>query len=396
MRLNVLLFSLFPVISFAYQPEYSSINISDITGKKATTKTITVYAGVESCKDTNKLRQKISELKLGNFKGCDAIGPDKYFVVFDVNATIGGSGSVNNLALQRSENPKKEYEFGAYFNDDWVNNVKTSFDPGYALINLHNDNDKIHYRSLVHSTGALFNNAPQSNFTHWLEPEKNVNVVIPLVSEPYMSMMDRKIIREPSEFFITTLKRADAGDVQAMYEVANLLDRMNEHVRTDRSKAHEWYVKAADNGHVISQYIAGENFYWMYSSSGNPEKLALSVKYIEKAAMANNPLAQYRLAHFLRSDLYGLKDFPRAKILMEASAKQGYFTAQSALAIMYFSEDNKTEGYAWALKTFNGEEYNRKELASLAALMTPEEISTAEQRAKILKDEFPVKTFDYE
>lgn len=395
MRFCIFFSVIIPIISLAYELEYTTVDISEITSENIKNKTVTILAKVESCENTDEFKQKISELKLGIFSGCEAVSQTENAVMFDVNMTLGGRESPQKFTLRRSENPKKEYEFGAYFNNDWADNVQSAFGQGFAMINLNNDSNNIHYRSLVHSVGALFNKAPASNFTHWLEPGKDVNVLVPLVSDHYLSLMDRKLIREPSALFLATMKRAESGDPQAQYEIANLYDGMNEHIQHDLSKAHEWYIQAADNGHVTAQYKAGENFYWMYKSNGDPERLALSLKYIEKAAGANNPHAQFRLAHFLRSDLYGIKDISRATVLMVASAKQGYSDAQNALGLLYFFAGNKTEGYAWKLKMFGGLKHEQEELDSLASLMTPDEIKSAEQRAKTLEVEFPVKEFDY-
>ena len=115
---------------------------------------------------------------------------------------------------------------------------------------------------------------------------------------------------------------AEAGNVEAMYELGLFADEQN---KIDDSK--KWYKKAIEKGHTTAM----NNLANVYSEEGNKEE---AIKLYLKSAEKGNPLAFFNLGNYyeennnieLAKEYYGkvldsLKGYPTCKIEQEALEK---------------------------------------------------------------------------
>ena len=119
-------------------------------------------------------------------------------------------------------------------------------------------------------------------------------------------------------------------------------------VEKDCCTAHEWYEKAAYNGHATSQNNIAVNYMQGVIVDLNYQ---LACEWYEKAVAQNDMYAQANYAIMLFNGEGTNRDVQRAFSLLKASAEQGYVEAQYNLGIMYFegwgTERNLDEALKW-------------------------------------------------
>lgn len=144
-------------------------------------------------------------------------------------------------------------------------------------------------------------------------------------------------------------KAAEVGDDGVIqWVVGNCYANGLMGVEKDHCTAHEWYTKAAHNGHATSQnnlavaYMQGVIVDLDYQ---------LACEWFEKAVVQNDMYAQANYAIMLFNGEGVNRDIHRAFNLLKASAAQGYVEAQYNLGIMYFegwgTERNLDEALRW-------------------------------------------------
>jgi len=135
--------------------------------------------------------------------------------------------------------------------------------------------------------------------------------------------------------------RAEAGDVQAEYDLARLY-RLGQHGAKDLGEAFRWFAKAAERGHVGAQYALGtmyangeavtQDYFraaeWhrlaaslggsadaqvalgdlYFQGRGVPHDVAEARDWYRKAAERGHPLGQYRLAAMMQEGYAGALD----------------------------------------------------------------------------------------
>jgi len=73
----------------------------------------------------------------------------------------------------------------------------------------------------------------------------------------FFKKIGEEMVQQSSEFAMADLRgQAESGDVDAQYQLANIYDT-GTLVDVDRSKALEWYRRAANSGHGYSQLMVG-------------------------------------------------------------------------------------------------------------------------------------------
>ena len=116
----------------------------------------------------------------------------------------------------------------------------------------------------------------------------------------------------------------------------------------DHCVAHEWYEKAAHNGHATSQNNIAVNYMQGVIVDLDYQ---LASEWYEKAVAQNDMYAQANYAIMLFNGEGVNRDVQRAFKLLIASAEQGYVEAQYNLGIMYFegwgTDSNLDEALKW-------------------------------------------------
>lgn len=126
---------------------------------------------------------------------------------------------------------------------------------------------------------------------------------------------------------ISSPKPAGEGSVIAQYNKG-----CEYYSKRDFLEASQWFLKAANQGHVLSQYYLG----WLYNNGkGVPQDYIQAVYWYKKAAEQGNADAQYSLG-YCYAEGYGVKqDDTQAVYWYRKAAEQGGAYAQYALGYCY-------------------------------------------------------------
>lgn len=92
---------------------------------------------------------------------------------------------------------------------------------------------------------------------------------------------------------VDLLKAAENGKVSAQYSIARSYE-LGKRVKSDKAKAIDWYVKAADQGHVDAAYRLGLIYY--KGVGGFKTDFKKAFRYISQAANKNHKNSQANLA----------------------------------------------------------------------------------------------------
>jgi len=131
---------------------------------------------------------------------------------------------------------------------------------------------------------------------------------------------------------------ADQGDADAQYNLAQAY-KLGRGVPLNMNLAEQWYERAARQGHAQ----AGANLGLILFQNGRRRE---AMPYIERAAAAGDPRAQYVLGTALfNGDVVG-RDLPRAYALMSRAAADGLPPAVQQLAQMeqHLSAEDRERG----------------------------------------------------
>ncbi|WLF84948.1 tetratricopeptide repeat protein [Moraxella sp. ZY210820] len=140
-----------------------------------------------------------------------------------------------------------------------------------------------------------------------------------------------------------TLKKAQAGDADAQNMIGDGYFEGNG-IKQDYQKAFEWYMKAANNGHLEAMNSVA----YMYDNgyASNDVDVIQAEKWYKKAADKGHASSQFMLAIIYRDD----ETFQNKKLYREylvKSANNGHDPAQYELALAYedglygFKQDEK-------------------------------------------------------
>ncbi len=125
----------------------------------------------------------------------------------------------------------------------------------------------------------------------------------------------------------TIPESAEEGSVEAQYNKG-----CEYYSEGDFLEASKWFLKAANQGHVLSQFYLG----WLYQNGkGVQQDYIQAIYWYKKAAEQGNADAQYSLGHCY-AEGYGVKqDYTQAVYWYRKVAEQGGAYAQYALGYCY-------------------------------------------------------------
>jgi uncharacterized protein len=131
--------------------------------------------------------------------------------------------------------------------------------------------------------------------------------------------------------------RAEAGDTQAMFDLALLHDLPEKPgAPLDLQKARDWYTRAADAGHAWAQFALGH----MHDrAEAGPRNHLAARRWYEAAARQGVSEAQMQFARMLQAGLGGPADAVEAASWYERAAHQGHEVAATRLALMHLSRE---------------------------------------------------------
>jgi len=122
---------------------------------------------------------------------------------------------------------------------------------------------------------------------------------------------------------------AAQGDTTALYNLGQLY-RLGQGVDKDLARAEQYYLRAAERGHVLAQGNLGTLYYF---KKPKPD-VAAALKWWRRAARAGNARAQYMLAHVYFNGDVVARDYVRANAWMILAVKAGLADALKAQKLM--------------------------------------------------------------
>jgi len=149
-------------------------------------------------------------------------------------------------------------------------------------------------------------------------------------------------------------EKADQGDAEAQNKIGDLYyDGVAGAIEQDHAKAMEWFVKAADQGHVDGIYSVG----WAYLAGEGVERdLTKGAEWMSKAVDKGHGKAMRHLARLLFMGQGVEKDTKRACELLESSASKGDIQSCCMLGKLYMEgipneiEKNQKKGFEYLVK----------------------------------------------
>jgi TPR repeat protein len=139
---------------------------------------------------------------------------------------------------------------------------------------------------------------------------------------------------------------ADAGDATAQWNLGGMYVSAAGGLAQDREQALAWCHKAADQGFAPALATLGV----LYAHLGQSDK---ALHYLQQAAQAGDPEAQYNLALMYRSGKGTARNLERAFEWLCQAAEQGVASAQSKLGVAYGAGEgvaaDPIEAHKWLL-----------------------------------------------
>ncbi len=147
---------------------------------------------------------------------------------------------------------------------------------------------------------------------------------------------------------------AKNGFANAEYDLGRLYEtRFNAGEETDLKKAHEWFTKAAQQGHTDAKYSLA---LLLLAGKGNITKnIDESIQWISSAALDGNTEASMYLTDLYKKGVHKPKDDEESLKWQKQAAKDGHSEAQMELGILYLEGSNTVakdpkEAQKWFLK----------------------------------------------
>ncbi len=147
---------------------------------------------------------------------------------------------------------------------------------------------------------------------------------------------------------------AKNGFANAEYDLARHYEaRFNAGEETDLKKAHEWFTKAAQQGHTDAKYSLA---LLLLAGKGNITKnVDESLQWLSSAALDGNTEASMYLSDLYKKGVHKPKDDEESLKWQKQAAKDGHSEAQMELGALYLDGDNTIakdpkEAQKWFLK----------------------------------------------
>ncbi|WVM92675.1 tetratricopeptide repeat protein [Halopseudomonas pachastrellae] len=179
--------------------------------------------------------------------------------------------------------------------------------------------------------------------------QRRQSLAMPMRSTTWPSCMTRaRVCRSTTRAAEYYLKAAEQGHADAQYNLALLYDH-GEGVALDDREAVRWYTAAAEQGDASAQY----NLAIMYDEGeGVPVDDRRAIEWYRKAAEQGHADAQYNLA-LMYDEGEGTKvDDAEAINWYTFAAEQGHASAQYNLALMYDEGEGTPEDNQAAIRWY--------------------------------------------
>ena len=145
--------------------------------------------------------------------------------------------------------------------------------------------------------------------------------------------------------FLSSAKRCF---IEAQNKIAEMYE-IGDGVTQNKTKACEWFTKAADQGHPCSQVSLG----LMYELGDGVEiNVKKALEWFTKAADQGDAAGQYNLATLYDYGYHEIHDDTKAFYWYEKAAKQDHADAQNDLASAYYYGLGTKQDYEKAFKYF--------------------------------------------
>ena len=135
----------------------------------------------------------------------------------------------------------------------------------------------------------------------------------------------------PEQTFAKWMKEAEAGKIEAQFDVGNALEK-GIGAAKDSSKAAEWYQKAASQGLGKAEAALGSAY---IQGKGVPKDLIKGAELLVRAASRNDPSGEFQLGQAYRTGNGMEQDITKAVELFNKAASQNYLPAMASLGDMY-------------------------------------------------------------
>jgi len=143
------------------------------------------------------------------------------------------------------------------------------------------------------------------------------------------------------------LKAAELGHVSSQFNLGVLYSQ-GKGVHKDDIKAFTWYLRAAEQGHVKAQYNVGVAY---EDGLGAGQDYQEAARWYAISAEGGYPSAQFNLGNFYIQGLGVPQSATKAYEFFLLAARGGHTKAQLNLGVMYLEGQgvahNHEEGYAW-------------------------------------------------
>jgi TPR repeat protein len=178
------------------------------------------------------------------------------------------------------------------------------------------------------------------------------------------------------------LPLAEQDNAAAQYNLG-LMYLEGNGVPQDRMEAIKWFRLAGDQGNEAAQYFLGLSYSWGISV---PQDYAEAIKWYRLAADQGNAKAQGSLGGMYHSGNGVPQDYAQAIKWYRLAADQGDEGAQGNLGLMYQNgdgvlQDNVMAHMWYNIASANGFKLSAEWRDTIAAKMTPEDISKAQAMA---------------
>lgn len=156
----------------------------------------------------------------------------------------------------------------------------------------------------------------------------------------------------------TLTQQANAGDPDAEYEMGCRYGDGNKGVSQDRAQAFNWYIKAANQGHIKAETLVG---YYYDNGIGTGKDPQLAAQWYQKAADNGSQGAELYLGEMYQNGDGVSQDLNQARQWYQKAADQGNANAIDQLAKMDAqptpaSEPAQGNSYAQGLEGQSGEQ----------------------------------------
>jgi TPR repeat protein len=190
-----------------------------------------------------------------------------------------------------------------------------------------------------------------------------------------------------------TKSKAEDGDKNAQYELAQNYANGTDIIEQDYDEAIKWYTQAAEQGHILSQFNLGV----IYNSGEEVERDPFAaVKWWSKAAEKGYAPAQYNLGLMYDSGQgVDRRNTDTALQWWKKAADQGLPDAMNSVGMYYeigddFASKDYVNAYMWISLAAERKQIDAmKEIYRLEARMTPERVSEGKRLAQKWKEAHP-------